>query len=404
MSALTKIVERSKRERENWKYTDIAAILSRHPRGSGNPVTAASVAGKSHTAHRHAPPDSRLRGNDGKGEIGAQLVFTDGILQPEQSRFGDLPKDILQGDAASGYRLKLEGQTCLVTQPVELLFTGAASSEIATKLSIELGASGRLTLIEKHVPYESRLVSIGEEKYGIPGSRSARPGMTGNSIRVMETEITLHPQAKLVHGKLVKGGERSAHLALTKVKAAEGAYYDSFALIHGGRLTRNEIEVTLAGKLAQCALNGAMLLRGREHADTTTRITHAAPDGSSRQVYKTVLAEQSHGVFQGKIIVAPDAQKTDGYQLSRALLLSDQAEMNAKPELEIHADDVKCSHGSTVGDLDADALFYLRARGLSEETARALLIRAFIGEIVDDIRVPEWRDICRAEVEEWLDA
>ena len=183
---------------------------------------------------------------------------------------------------------------------------------------------------------------------------------------------------------------------------APGAFYDNFTLIKGGRLTRNEIEVMLAGKLAQCTLNGAMLLRGHEHADTTTRITHAAPHGTSRELYKTVLAEQSHGVFQGKIIVAEGAQKTDGHQLSRALLLSDQAEMSAKPELEIYADDVKCSHGSTVGDLDASALFYLRARGLSEAEARRLLIQAFVGEIIDEIHMTEWREVCRAEVEEWL--
>ncbi len=123
---------------------------------------------------------------------------------------------------------------------------------------------------------------------------------------------------------------------------------------------------------------------------------------ASREVYKSIVAEQARGVFQGKIIVAEDAQKTDGYQLSRALLLSDQAEMNAKPELEIYADDVKCSHGSTVGDLDSDALFYLRSRGLSETEARGMLIHSFIDEILDEIQVPEWRGFCRAEVEGWL--
>ena len=189
-------------------------------------------------------------------------------------------------------------------------------------------------------------------------------------------------------------------LAQTQRDIAEGAYYDNFALIKGRKLVRNEIDVTLAGPLAQCALNGAMLLRGHEHADTTTRITHAAPHGSSRQVYKTVLGGQSRGVFQGKIIVAEGAQKTDGYQLSRALLLSDQAEMNAKPELEIHADDVKCSHGSTVGDLDADALFYLRARGLNETEARALADSALSSaKLSMKSKCPNGATICRAQAE-----
>ena len=127
-----------------------------------------------------------------------------------------------------------------------------------------------------------------------------------------------------------------------------------------------------------------------------------SPNCASRQIYKTVLDGKSHGVFQGKIIVAQDAQKTDGYQLSRALLLSDQAEMDAKPELEIYADDVKCSHGSTIGDLDENAMFYLRARGLNETEARALLIQAFVAEMLDEIKTEEWRDIFRREIDGWL--
>jgi Fe-S cluster assembly protein SufD len=167
------------------------------------------------------------------------------------------------------------------------------------------------------------------------------------------------------------------------------------------RSARNEIDVTLTGENAQAALNGAMMLRGSEHADTTTRINHAAPHGSSRQVYKTVLADKARGVFQGKIYVAEGAQKTDGYQLSRALLLSDQAEMDAKPELEIYADDVKCSHGSTVGDIDDDAMFYLRSRGLPETEARALLIDAFVADVFEDIPVPAWREQFIAEAKGW---
>jgi Fe-S cluster assembly protein SufD len=144
-----------------------------------------------------------------------------------------------------------------------------------------------------------------------------------------------------------------------------------------------------------------MLLRGREHADTVTRVTHQAPRCTSRQIYKTVLDEKSRGVFQGRITVAEGAQKSDGYQLSRALLLSDQAEMDAKPELEIFADDVKCGHGSAIGDLDENAMFYLRSRGIGEKQARALLIEGFVAETLDEIRIDEWRDIFSAEIEGW---
>jgi len=216
----------------------------------------------------------------------------------------------------------------------------------------------------------------------------------------METEITLHPQAKLVHGKIIRD---DTHIGLTNVSIAEGAYYDNFTLIRGGKLSRNEIEAKLTGPLAQCALNGLMLLSGNDHADTVTRTIHAASDGTSRQLYKTVAGGKARGVFQGKIIVEKGADKTDGQQLSRALLLSDQAEVDAKPELEISADDVKCSHGCAVGNLDADALFYLRARGLNEVEARALLMRAFAEETLDAIHIPEWRDAFGNELGAWCD-
>ncbi|MFY9287224.1 MAG: Fe-S cluster assembly protein SufD [Alphaproteobacteria bacterium] len=350
--SLASVIARRDVDKESWRYTDIEKILATLP-----------------DAVVPEPKPISLESN------ATQLVFIDGVYQPSQSQYGDLPKDIIQGDAKQGYHLVLAGKTCLVTSPIELLFKSLSRDEVTMKLNIELGISGRLTLIERHE--------------------------MGFAPHILETNIILHQQAKLVHGKIINGAI-PPHLAHTKVDVAEGAYYDNFALIKGGRLTRNEIDVMMRGKLAQCTLNGAMLLRDQDHADTTTRISHAAPHGTSRQIYKSVIGGKARAVFQGKIIVAEGAQKTDGHQLSRALLLSDQAEMDAKPELEIYADDVKCSHGSTVGDLDENSMFYLRARGLSEEEARALLIEGFIGEIIDEIHVPAWREICRAEVEEWL--
>ena len=145
-----------------------------------------------------------------------------------------------------------------------------------------------------------------------------------------------------------------------------------------------------------------MLLRDRQHADTTTRIIHAAKQGTSQQLYKSVLLDQSRGVFQGRVQVCPGAQKTDAAQLSRALLLSDQAEMDAKPELTIDADDVKCSHGCTVGELETEALFYLRARGIPEREAKALLLRSFVAEVMDKIEVDGWRHYALQQAEEWL--
>jgi Fe-S cluster assembly protein SufD len=135
-------------------------------------------------------------------------------------------------------------------------------------------------------------------------------------------------------------------------------------------------------------MNGAQLVAEGQHADTTTFLDHAAPDCASRQTYKTVLAGRSRGVFQGKILVRQVAQRTDGYQMNQALLLSDDAEINAKPQLEIYADDVKCSHGATVGALDEAQLFYLRARGIPAGQARAMLIEAFLTEAIEGVTNP----------------
>jgi Fe-S cluster assembly protein SufD len=363
------VIERSRREKESWRYTDLAKLLVGFNFVDIIPslTSPSSERERSRSVVENVSPQS------------PRLFFLNGVWQPGQSHLGGLPADIMQGDVAKGYRLTLAGQTCLVTQPVQLLFMTTQTGEINTQLYIELGASGRLSLIERHMASDHVVV------------------------HVMNTEITLHPQAKLVHSRIIEAGADAAHLALTKVHIAEGAYYDNFTLIKNSKLTRNEIDAKLTGKLAQCTLNGVMLLRGHEHADTTTRITHAAPHGISRQLYKTVLNDQAHGVFQGKIVVAEGAQKSDGHQLSRALLLSDQAEMNAKPELEIYADDVKCSHGSTIGNLDDDALFYLRTRGLNEAAGRALLVRAFIDEVVDEVHIDDARECARAETGDWLD-
>ena len=354
---LAAFITRNREEKENWRYTNLDTLLAQRI---------------NKTAPTPLPPAER---GSPLADNRAQLVFINGVWQPKLSHFGAIPSCILMGDLETGYNLTLGEHTCWVAQPIELVFTTNenAPAEIAINFSIDIGANGRLTLLENH--------------------------LASAAITTLTTDITLHPRAKFVHGKIVQGG---AHLAITTVRVAGGGYYNNFSLLRGGVPIRNEIDVRLEEPEAQAALNGAMLLRNAEHADTTTHIRHNAPNCASRQIYKTVLDGKSRGVFQGKITVAKGAQKTDGYQLSRALLLSDQAEMDAKPELEIYADDVKCSHGSTIGDLDENALFYLRARGLNETQARALLIEAFVTEMLDTIQIEEWRAIFRSEIEGWL--
>ncbi|MEK7801516.1 MAG: SufD family Fe-S cluster assembly protein, partial [Pseudomonadota bacterium] len=164
----------------------------------------------------------------------------------------------------------------------------------------------------------------------------------------------------------------------------------------------SEYHVDMTGEGAEADLSGVALLRGKQHADTTIVVNHMEPYGRSSQFFKHILEDQSRGVFQGKIHVFKDAQKTNGYQLSNNLLLSPLAEMDVKPELEIYADDVKCSHGSTTGQLDETPMFYLMSRGISQEDARRLLIEAFLVEIVDKITIESVRTIFSERVRLWL--
>ncbi len=411
---LAAVIQRSKTDREAWHYTSLAEVENIFDK-QRNPIPLPSRGGigvgaisLSELFDNLAPLPSRsppslslpARGREKQTEaavLNARLVFLNGLYQSEHSHLNGIPADILQGNVQEGYSLTLAEHTCLITSPLELVFLSlpaATPTETNVKLAITLGANGRLTLIERHETINAQMVA----RDCIPASSTQQ----SIAAAVIETSINLHDQAKLVHGKIIKGTATTAHLAQTNVTVAEGAYYDHFALLGGGKLTRHETEVSLNGKLAQCRLHGAMTLRGDEHADITSHVIHAVPHTSSRQHVKSVLDGKSRGVFQGKITVAEGAQKTDGYQLSRALLLSDQAEMDAKPELEIFADDVKCSHGCSVGDLDDDMMFYLRSRGLSEHEARALLIEAFLGEVIDDIQAKELKESVNEEVTLWL--
>jgi Fe-S cluster assembly protein SufD len=191
------------------------------------------------------------------------------------------------------------------------------------------------------------------------------------------------------------------HLSTVYAEIAERGTYDSFGLNLGARIARTEAHVRLAGAKGIAHLNGAQLLGGTQHADFTTVVRHVAPSCTSRQTVKNVLAGRAQGVFQGRIEVAREAQKTDGYQMNQALLLSPDAEIDTKPELEIFADDVKCSHGATVGELDADQLFYLRSRGIPDAEARSILVRAFLAEALDAVAHEQVRAVLEQAVEGW---
>jgi Fe-S cluster assembly protein SufD len=214
-------------------------------------------------------------------------------------------------------------------------------------------------------------------------------------------EIALDEGAVLTHLRLQDEALTAFHLSTLYARVAARATYDSFTLALGARLSRIEVHAHLAGPGATAHLNAAQLLAGTQHGDITSVVRHDAPGGASRQTVKNVLGGRARGVFQGRIEVARGAQKTDGYQMNQALLLSPEAEVNSKPELEIFADDVKCSHGATVGELDAEQFFYLRSRGIPEAEARAMLVRAFLAEALDPVTHEAGRAMLEAAVATW---
>lgn len=215
-------------------------------------------------------------------------------------------------------------------------------------------------------------------------------------------QIVIGKNARLRHYRYLDESQTGVHSGFIHVKVARDATYEAFTLIEGGGTIRNQIHADIEGENAHCWLNGVNLLSGEAHADTTITIEHRAPHCTSKQTFKSVLTGKSRGVFQGKVHVHQVAQKTDGYQLSNALILSDQAQMDTKPELEIYADDVKCSHGATTGRLDDAPLFYMRARGIPEREAMALLIQSFCGQAVEEISDDATKEIVTDKIAQWL--
>ncbi|HKK14379.1 MAG TPA: Fe-S cluster assembly protein SufD, partial [Gammaproteobacteria bacterium] len=199
----------------------------------------------------------------------------------------------------------------------------------------------------------------------------------------MITEVVAEPGAVIEHYKLERESPKGYHVAGTHVHQDRDSRYTSHHVTLGGRLVRNDIRADLAAEGADCTLNGLYVIGGRQHVDNHTRIDHRAPHTTSREWYKGVLDGRSRSVFDGRVVVHPDAQKTDARQTNNNLLLSRDAEADSKPQLEIYADDVKCSHGSTVGQLDRDSLFYLRSRAIDEQSARNVLVYAFAADLLE---------------------
>lgn len=213
-----------------------------------------------------------------------------------------------------------------------------------------------------------------------------------------ELTLTVEAGASLERIVVLDEPETAVSVARTRLQMAPGARFRQTVLASGARLQRFETELVHPGGGADVRLDGLYLLDGRRHADLTSVVTHAGLDGTTSQLTKGMMRDAARGVFQGKIVVAEGADRTDARMGHHALILSDRAEVDAKPELEIFADDVACAHGNTVGALDEEALFYARSRGIPEDEARALLVEAFLGEVVDRIEHEAAREACRAWV------
>ncbi len=262
------------------------------------------------------------------------------------------------------------GQT--VERPVHLLFISTNAEAGATSHPRNLVVAerdSRLTLIESHVS-------------------TVQGAYFTNAV----TEFVIGDDAVVEHCKFQDESPLAYHIAAQQMTLGRNCDFISHSFAAGARLSRNNINTVLAGEHIECVLNGLYLTKDDQLADHHMIVEHASPHCNSHEYFNGILDDRSKGVFHGRILVRPIAQKTDAKQTNKNLLLSDNATTDTKPQLEIYADDVKCTHGATVGQLNKDSIFYLRARGISEETARRMLIHAFAGEIIDRIRCEPVRE------------
>jgi Fe-S cluster assembly protein SufD len=259
-------------------------------------------------------------------------------------------------------------------EPIHLFFISAGTGVMShPRIIIDADSDSKATVVETYA--------------GLDGE-SANNVYLSNAV----TEVRLGENARLDHYKMEMESATAYHIATMQVVQERSSSFFSYAVLLGGSLVRNNINVVFNGEGAEGTLDGLFVASGRQLMDTHTLIDHVKPHCQSHEYYKGILDGQSHGVFDGHIIVRPDAQKTDAYQINKNLLLSDDAKINTKPELKIFANDVKCKHGATVGQISADSLFYLRSRGIDRDAAKRLLINAFAGEIINRMGIARLRE------------
>jgi len=385
---------------EEWKYTDLRALM-RDAKPLAQPPDAAAKA-------RAKNAGAMLASIEGR-----RLVVVDGVFVPELSDLagleagltirsmaqalaegdprvlGHLGKVVPTADVAVALNTAFMGDGAVVhvaagaelVRPLHLVFVNAAEqpASVFTRSLMVVEKGARAMLVESH------------------------EGVGDHQVNTA-LELVVGDEAHVDHVKVTGEGAGALHVSSLMAAIGARARFNEFLFTIGGAVVRNQLFLRFDGEGTIAGIRGANLLKGRQHADVTLVADHAKGACTNREVFKTVLDGEAHGVFQGKIIVRPHAQKTDAKMATHALLLSDAAEADNKPELEIFADDVQCGHGATSGDLDEDLLFYLKARGIPEKEAEALLIQAFVGEAVEGIEHAGLRDALMEHVAAWLKA
>jgi Fe-S cluster assembly protein SufD len=378
---------------EDWRFTNVASLLQ-------VPFELAPPTSVDATALPALPTPGTARlvfvngiFNPGLSNHGAHTKGFDigslGSIGPEQARrlnevvgladykgqiFTALNTSFLDDGA---YIVVPEGK--IVAEPIEVIYLSApAAKSFVThpRTVLIAGQNSQATVVERY------LAAPGSEVYFT------------NAV----TELAIADNAVVDHYKVQDESRQAYHIANTQVLQARASRFSTHNLSLGGGLVRNEVRVRFDGEGCEATVNGLYLAGGKQHIDNYTVIDHAQPHCASHELYKGILNDQAHGVFNGKIFVRPDAQKTDAKQTNKVLLLSDSATINTKPQLEIFADDVKCTHGATVGQLDAESIFYLRSRGIGLDEARALLTYAFANDVIGRIKI----DALREELEQWV--
>ncbi|OGA25551.1 MAG: Fe-S cluster assembly protein SufD [Betaproteobacteria bacterium RIFCSPLOWO2_02_FULL_67_26] len=368
---------------EEWRFTDITPLtrLSFRPAAETKPLALSGLS-------RFIAP-----------EAGARLVFVDGVFAPGLSATTGLPRGVVVSTLAAAldaHAGAIEPHLARHAEFEREVFTALNTAHLRDGAFIRVGRNCAC-------PAPVQLLHVSTQKEAAAYPRCLVIAEDGSDCTLIEdyaglgdaayfndavTEVVVGAGARVRHARVQREAAGAFHIATCAVTLARDARYASHAVTLGARLSRFNLIVTQQGEGAEVQMDGLALISGRQLADTHTLMDHAQPHGRCRQLHKCIAGGAAHAVFNGKILVRPGAQLTDSSQQSRNLLLSDKAHVDTKPQLEIFADDVKCAHGATVGQLDAEQLFYLRSRGLSEGRARNLLTYAFAAEVVDRIPVP----------------